>query len=81
VIVYGKEYVLARRSLWVLHRLDSGLAVGENDYPYRPHTTLLLVDELSNRYFNAVELGNVHRGFLGGSKISPLKDALTQGNG
>jgi hypothetical protein len=80
VVVYGKEHVLARRSLWVLHRLDSSLAVGEDNKLCGP-VGLELVDERGYRHFNAVELGNVHCGFLTGSKISPLKDALTRGNG
>jgi hypothetical protein len=73
--------VLARRSLWVLYRLDSGLVVGENDKPYRPYIFLILVNELSYRYFNAVKLDNVHYRFVGSSKISPLVNALTRGNG
>jgi hypothetical protein len=39
-----------------------------------------LIDELGHRHFNAVKLGNVHCGFVGCSKVPPLKDALTRGN-
>jgi hypothetical protein len=63
VVINLLEHVLARRSLGILHRLDGGLAVGENDHfcwaswwPLVPW----LVDEFGNRHFNAVELGNVH---------------------
>ena len=57
VVVNRNQYVLARRSLWVLHRLDSGLTVGENHYL---RGSFWLANEVGNRHFNTVELGNVH---------------------
>jgi hypothetical protein len=42
---------------------------------------LFLFDEFSHRYLNAVELGNVHCGFVGGSEVQPFEDTLTRGNG
>jgi hypothetical protein len=60
MVVNLVEHELARRSLWVLHRLNSGLAVGENNYLRGLCNILMLVDEPGNRYFNAVKLSNVH---------------------
>ena len=80
MVINALEYELARRSLWVMHRLDGGPAVGEN-HCLRGSLAFWPIGEVSNRYFNAVKLGNVHYGFLGGSEISPLKNALTRGDG
>jgi hypothetical protein len=60
VVINTYEHELARRSLWVLHRLDNGLAVGENNQLHGPFVILLLVNESSNRHLNTVKLGNVH---------------------
>ncbi|KAF3400140.1 hypothetical protein F1880_008452 [Penicillium rolfsii] len=79
VVIYALEHELARRSLWVLHRLDGGLAIGENDKLWGPYVGLMLFDELGYRYFNAVELGNVHYGFVGGSEVPSFENALTRG--
>ena len=59
VVINIAEHELARRSLRVLHRLDSGLAVGEN-HCLSGSLAFWPIGEVGNRHFNAVELGNVH---------------------
>ena len=67
MIVNQLEHVLTRWSLWVLDRLDGGLAVGENDICIG----LVVADGPSQCHLDAAELGSVHRGLA--LRVSYLK--------